>query len=113
MPARPLPILADRIQIEQVIVNLIQNAIDAVRGGRGRAKKIHLQVTAAKGRAELAVTDTGSGVSAETAERLFEPFFTTKAQGLGMGLAISRSIIEAHDGRIWVEHTPEGRRGLR
>jgi len=111
MPARPLPILADRIQIEQVIVNLIQNAIDAVRGGRGRAKKIHLQVTAAKGRAELAVTDTGSGVSAETAERLFEPFFTTKAQGLGMGLAISRSIIEAHDGRIWVEHTPEGRRG--
>ncbi|MEO6029950.1 MAG: chemotaxis protein CheB [Candidatus Binatia bacterium] len=110
-PSRPLPILADRIQIEQVVVNLIQNAIDAVRGARGRARKIHLQVAAAKGHAELAVTDTGSGVSAETAARLFEAFFTTKAQGLGMGLAISRSIIEAHEGRIWVEPTPEGRRG--
>ena len=61
--------------------------------------------------AEVAVRDTGAGVSAAAAERLFEPFFTTKPQGLGMGLAISRSIIEAHRGRIWVERRADGGRG--
>jgi PAS domain S-box-containing protein len=109
--ARPLPILADRIQIEQVVVNLMQNAIDAIRDGRGGGRSICVKVGAAKGRAELSITDTGHGLSAETAERLFEPFFTTKSRGLGMGLAISRSIIEAHHGRIWVEPTPRGGRG--
>jgi len=102
--SRPLPILADRIQIEQVVVNLMQNAIDAVRGLRGRKREVHLKVRILNGRAKLSVTDTGNAVSAETSERLFEPFFTTKPQGLGMGLAISRSIIEAHEGRIWAEH---------
>ncbi len=109
--SRPLPIRADRIQIEQVVVNLLQNAIDAVREVRGGAKEVQLKVRTAKGRAELSVTDTGRGVQAETSERLFEPFFTTKARGLGMGLAISRSIIEAHHGRIWVEAATDGRRG--
>jgi PAS domain S-box-containing protein len=102
--SRPLPIRADRIQIEQVVVNLVQNAIDAVHGLRGRKREIHLQVRILNGRAKLSVTDTGNAVSAETSERLFEPFFTTKPRGLGMGLAISRSIVEAHGGRIWAEH---------
>jgi two-component system CheB/CheR fusion protein len=102
--ARPLGIRADRIQIEQVVVNLLQNAIDAVREIRSGPRVIRLEVRSVKGTAELAVTDTGRGLSAEAAERLFDPFFTTKAQGLGMGLAISRSIIEAHHGKIWVEH---------
>ncbi len=99
---RPVPIRADRIQIEQVIVNLMQNAIDAVRDVRDGPKAVQLHVRILKGQAELSVTDTGRGLSDEAAERLFEPFFTTKTRGLGMGLAISRSIIEAHHGRIWV-----------
>jgi C4-dicarboxylate-specific signal transduction histidine kinase len=97
---RPLPIYADRIQIEQIIVNLMQNAIDAIREAPSEHNEIHRQVWAAKGMAEVAVRDTGAGVSAAATERMFEPFFTTKPHGLGMGLAISRSILE----RIAVEY---------
>ena len=109
--SRPVAIRADRIQIEQVVVNFMQNAIDAVREVRGGARIIDLEVRAVDGRAELSVTDTGRGVRADALERLFEPFFTTKRHGLGMGLAISRSIIEAHQGRIWVRQAPNGGRG--
>ncbi len=109
--ARPLPIRADRIQIEQVVVNLVQNAIDAVRDLRDGAKEIHLKVRAVKDQAELSVSDTGRRLSAETADRLFEPFFTTKLGGLGMGLAISRSILEAHHGRIGMVPPPPRGRG--
>lgn len=107
----PLPIYADRIQIEQIIVNLIQNAIDALREAAGDRREIELQVWAAKGMAEVAVRDTGTGVSAAATERMFEPFFTTKPHGLGMGLAISRSILEAHRGRVWVKRRADGTRG--
>ena len=105
---QPLPIYADRIQIEQILVNLMQNAIDAIREAPSDHREIQLQAWAAKGRAELAVRDTGTGVSAAATDRLFEPFFTTKAHGLGMGLAISRSIIEAHRGRIWMKQRADG-----
>ncbi|HXQ20589.1 MAG TPA: chemotaxis protein CheB [Candidatus Acidoferrales bacterium] len=108
VPPQPLPIHADRIQIEQIIVNLMQNAIDALREAPSARQEIQLQVWAAKGMAEVAVRDTGTGVSAATTERMFEPFFTTKPHGLGMGLAISRSIIEAHRGRIWVKRRADG-----
>jgi signal transduction histidine kinase len=104
LPPRPLPIYADRIQIEQIIVNLMQNAMDAIREAPRNRREIQLQVWTAKGMAEVAVRDSGTGVSAAAIERMFEPFFTTKPQGLGMGLAISRSILEAHRGRIWVKH---------
>ncbi len=107
LDTKPLPIWADRIQIEQVVVNLMQNAIDAIRESRTATKEIRLGVRPVKGTAELCVRDSGAGISAAAAERLFEPFFTTKPEGLGMGLAISRSIIEAHRGRIWVEPSPE------
>jgi len=111
VPARPLSIDADRIQIEQILVNLMQNAIDALREAPGDRPEIQLRVWAAKGMAEVAVRDTGPGVSAATAGRMFEPFFTTKPHGLGMGLAISRSILEAHRGRIWVKRRADGARG--
>jgi PAS domain S-box-containing protein len=100
---RPIPVRAGRIEIEQVLVNLIQNAIDAVCEARSERKQIQVQTRkTADAMAEVTVRDTGPGLSAAAAERLFEAFFTTKAQGLGMGLAISRSIIEAHHGRIWI-----------
>jgi len=105
---RPLPIDADRIQIEQVIVNLIQNAIDAVREAGRHRKEILLSTQAVNGTAEVAVRDTGAGLSVAASERLFEPFFTTKPHGLGMGLAISRSILEAHGGRIWQSRPTDG-----
>jgi two-component system CheB/CheR fusion protein len=108
---QPLPIHADRIQIEQVIVNLVQNAIDVTREAGGDHQEINLGARTVNGTAEVSVRDTGPGVSAAVSERLFEPFFTTKPEGLGMGLAISRSIIEAHRGRIWVERPADGDAG--
>ncbi|MEO8604741.1 MAG: chemotaxis protein CheB [bacterium] len=106
--SNPLPILADRIQIEQVVVNLMQNAIEVIRETGGDNREIQLRTRSVEGLAELTVRDSGGGVSAAAIDRLFEPFFTTKPQGLGMGLAISRSIIEAHEGRIWVERPSDG-----
>jgi C4-dicarboxylate-specific signal transduction histidine kinase len=106
--AQRLPIHADRIQIEQVVVNLMQNAIDAIREASGNQRKIQMRTRAVNGTAELSVSDSGAGLPADATERLFEPFFTTKPHGLGMGLAISRSIIEAHQGRIWVDCPTDG-----
>lgn len=104
---RPIPVRADRIEIEQVLVNLIQNAIDAVCEAGSERKQIHVQTRKKDAMAEVTVRDIGRGLSSAAADRLFEAFFTTKAQGLGMGLAISRSIVEAHHGRIWID-SPAG-----
>jgi len=108
LPRRPLPVYADSIQIEQVIVNVMQNAIDALRDAPSDRREIQLQVGATKGMAQVAVRDSGTGVPAAATEHMFEPFFTTKPTGLGMGLAISRSIIEAHGGRVWVKRRADG-----
>ena len=89
----------------------MQNAIDAVREAGGDRREIELDARSRKGMAHISVRDTGAGILAADAERLFEPFFTTKPTGLGMGLAISRSIIEAHEGRIWVETSQDGHPG--
>jgi C4-dicarboxylate-specific signal transduction histidine kinase len=98
------PILGDRIQLQQVILNLMLNGIEAMSGVDDRPRRliIRSQMQDAD-QVRVSVEDSGIGVKAEIMDRLFEPFFTTRPQGIGMGLPISRSIIEAHGGRLWVE----------
>jgi PAS domain S-box-containing protein len=104
------PVLGDRIQIEQVVLNLLRNAIDAMTDVSGR-RELHVGIARAVGDSvELAVRDSGHGMPVSVADRVFDPFFSTKPGGLGMGLSISRSIIEAHRGRLSV--TPNGDAGV-
>jgi two-component system, LuxR family, sensor kinase FixL len=99
--------LADKVQIQQVLVNLIRNAIEAMENASRRELTMSTLGPSA-GMIEISVADTGSGISPDIAEQLFQPFFTTKAHGLGVGLSISRTIIENHGGKIWIEPNPEG-----
>jgi signal transduction histidine kinase len=96
------PAFADRVQLQQVLMNLILNGIEAMRGvaGRPRILTISSEPTEPDG-VLVAVADTGPGLDPATADRIFEPFFTTKPHGMGMGLSICRSIITAHGGRLW------------
>jgi PAS domain S-box-containing protein len=99
-PGLPL-VFADHIQIEQVLLNLLRNAIDAIATADSGERLIVLEARCKNDRAvQISITDTGPGVTAEVANRLFEPFVTTKPDGMGMGLSISRSILESHGGRL-------------
>jgi two-component system sensor kinase FixL len=100
-------ILADKVQIQQVLLNLLRNAIEAVTPGDRRELLISTRPTD-DGMVEVSVADTGPGISADVAAQLFQPFITTKPQGMGVGLSISRTIIEAHGGQIWTEPNPDG-----
>lgn len=100
-------VLADKVQIQQVILNLIRNAIEAMETSERR--ELVLSTAAAEdGMVEIRVADTGPGIAPEIADQLFQPFITTKAQGMGVGLSISRTIIEAHGGQITVEPNAGG-----
>jgi len=106
--ARDLPpVLIDPIQIQQVVLNLVRNSVDALPQVERRELVIG-SAQAQDGFLEVTVRDTGPGLAGEVWERLFEPFVTTKANGMGIGLSISRSIIEAHGGRLWAEPNPDG-----
>jgi two-component system sensor kinase FixL len=108
--APDLPIIsADRIQLQQVILNLIVNAIEAMSSQKGGRRDL-LVGSEWDGPSSIVVVvrDTGPGIGAEHLDRIFDGFYTTKAQGIGMGLAICRSIIEAHDGRLWAVPGKEG-----
>lgn len=101
-------VLCDGLQIQQVLLNLIKNAIDAARGLPDDRQGIRVRLTRADNRLVVQVVDRGAGLDAAQRERLFEPFFTTKPDGLGLGLPICRSIIEAHGGRLWAEANEDG-----
>lgn len=99
-------VLADKIQIQQVLLNLIRNAIEAVDSWSRQSVSV---VARRRGdETEIAVADTGPGLAADVADQLFRPFVTTKSSGMGVGLSICRSIVEAHGGRIWAEPRPGG-----
>jgi len=99
---------ADPIQIEQVLLNLLRNAVEALDQRPDGPRKITVRAGPAGPQAEFSVADTGPGLPEIGSGKLFEPFVTTKPGGLGMGLAISRGIIEAHGGRLWAERNAEG-----
>jgi C4-dicarboxylate-specific signal transduction histidine kinase len=104
------PVLGDRIQLQQVMLNLILNAVEAMSGPGDQPR--NLLITTEKDEANgvrVAVRDSGPGLSPESLGRLFDAFYTTKASGMGMGLSICRSIVEAHGGRVWA--TPNEPRG--
>jgi C4-dicarboxylate-specific signal transduction histidine kinase len=103
-------VLAERIRIQQVIMNLLRNAIDAVRAAPVERREVTIDIApAAPGQVEVAIRDRGPGVSPDVRENLFAAFTTTKPEGLGLGLSICRSIVQAHGGRMWLESTgPEG-----
>ncbi len=99
-----LPIVGDRIQLQQVILNLVANGIDAMKESR----IITIRTLRVGEFAELSVSDRGSGIPEDKLKEVFEPFFTSKAEGMGMGLSIARTIIEAHNGHIWAKNRDHG-----
>ena len=100
----PIPIRGDPVQLQQVIVNLIVNAMDAVSRKPSTERRVTVSTARDVNFAELSVSDTGLGIPTEKLKEVFESFFTTKAKGMGLGLSIARTIVEAHEGEIWAEN---------
>jgi two-component system sensor kinase FixL len=103
------PVLGDRVQLQQVILNALVNACDAIEAREDGPRTIAIEVREGEpGEIEIATSDSGIGVKENALDRIFEPFTSTKPDGLGMGLSISRSIVEAHGGRIWARANAQG-----
>jgi PAS domain S-box-containing protein len=106
----PAPVRGDRVQLQQVLLNLILNAVDAMSSTEEGARELTISTEPSRTEGILvAVRDSGPGINPEHLDQIFKPFYTTKTSGLGMGLSICRSIIDAHGGRLWAEaHQPRG-----
>jgi signal transduction histidine kinase len=103
------PVSGDRVQLQQVLLNLVINGCDAMGAVAAGARRLSVSTSVdGDGAVRVAVSDNGTGVPSDQFERIFEPFVTSKPQGLGLGLAICRSIMNVHDGRLWVENNPHG-----
>jgi PAS domain S-box-containing protein len=107
--AADLPhVFGDRVQLQQVLINLVMNGIDAMRTVADRPRELLIKSAKHADGVLVQVQDSGRGFDPEQADRIFQPFFTTKAEGVGMGLSISRSIVESHGGRLWAESSAKG-----
>ena len=102
-------VLADKVQIQQVLLNLLRNAIEAMARTPHKGRLISIRTIHRANEVEVAVRDTGEGLSMAVVRNLFEPYQTTKPQGMGLGLALCRAIVQAHGGRIWAK--PHAERG--
>jgi signal transduction histidine kinase len=101
-------VLGDRVHLVQVFVILLLNALDAMETMPPGQRQVVISTSVSDGLVEMAVRDAGPGIPAADLSRLFDSFFTTKAKGMGLGLSIARSIVEAHGGTIWAENSPGG-----
>jgi C4-dicarboxylate-specific signal transduction histidine kinase len=99
---------ADRVQLQQVLLNLVMNGMEAMHETDASQRQLTVQTVMSNGSVLAAVSDRGMGIEPAKAEQLFKPFHTTKANGMGMGLAISRSIIESFGGKLWAESNAGG-----
>jgi two-component system sensor histidine kinase DctS len=105
----PLAVVeGDPVLLEQALFNLLRNAIESMRDTMPEQRHLAIALACADGYAKLAIADRGCGIAAGVAGQLFDPLFTTKTEGMGMGLAICRSVVENHRGRLWFEANPEG-----
>jgi two-component system sensor kinase FixL len=102
------PVVGDRVQLQQVLLNLVFNAADAMAEREPEYRRLIIRTERGdEGKVRVAVRDFGTGLDGQNLHRLFEPFYSTKPEGLGMGLAISRSIVEAHGGHLWAANNPD------
>jgi two-component system sensor kinase FixL len=97
---------ADRVQLSQVLLNLVVNAMDAVCAESARERRVMVQAKRGRAHVEVAVADSGPGIPGDIVHRIFDSFVTTKPTGLGVGLAVSKAIVEAHGGQLWAENNP-------
>jgi signal transduction histidine kinase len=110
LPSNLNSVIGDRVQLQQVVLNLIMNGIEAMSESMQGQRQLHLRsANDQSGRVRVAVEDSGPGLDPARADQLFEAFFTTKPEGMGMGLSICRSIIDAHGGQLWASpNLPNG-----
>jgi signal transduction histidine kinase len=101
LTTEPLTVLGDRVQLQQLLLNLLVNAMEAMNEAGSTDRCVVVRTRPAGGAAEVFVEDSGPGLAAGAESLIFEPFYTTKTSGMGMGLSIARSIVQAHGGEIW------------